>query len=56
MPRENGPAVSSRPAARCLWSSALDNSDAAVGLLPLAVELVFKSACVAYVWMTTRSL
>ena len=51
MPNVNGPAESSRRAARCFWSSALDRSDAAEGLLapPALFAVVFTFACVAYV-------
>lgn len=44
MPSVNGPAESSRLAARCFWSSVLDSSDAAVGLLPPALEAGFTFA------------
>ncbi len=59
IPSMNGPAESSRLVARCFWSSALDSSDAAVGLLPPALVVGLTFAWVAYVWKpgstTTRN-
>ena len=40
IPKENGPAESSRRAARCLWSRAFARRDCAVGRLLPAAELV----------------
>ena len=48
IPSVNGPAESSRLAERCLWSSALESNDAAVGLLPPAFAAGFTFAWVTF--------